>query len=73
MPVPIMFDTTSAVALTTPSCLRREGLLGAVTLIFYRDSAGSPLVPNPAPFAEFHCLTVPRGIMLRSWRAKTTS
>jgi hypothetical protein len=29
-----MFDTTSAVALTTPSCLRREGLPGAVTLIF---------------------------------------
>jgi hypothetical protein len=34
--VPIMFDTTSAVALTTPSCLRREGLLGADTLLFYR-------------------------------------
>jgi hypothetical protein len=34
--VPIMFDTTSAVALTTPSCLRREGLLGAATLLFYR-------------------------------------
>jgi len=30
-----MFDTTSAVALTTPSCRRREGLLGAVTLLFY--------------------------------------
>jgi hypothetical protein len=34
-----MFDTTSAVALTTPSCLRREGLLGAATLLFYREQA----------------------------------
>jgi hypothetical protein len=31
-----MFDTTSAVALTTPSCLRREGLPVATTQLFYR-------------------------------------
>jgi organic hydroperoxide reductase OsmC/OhrA len=29
IPVPIMFDTTSAVALTTPSCRRSVGLLAA--------------------------------------------
>src|SRR6266446_1273296 len=32
MPVPIMFETTKAVALYTPSCLRREGF-GEATLM----------------------------------------
>src|ERR1700684_1910959 len=40
--VPIMFDTTSAVALTSPSCLRREGLPAAATLLFYRAQWVSP-------------------------------
>src|ERR1043166_407412 len=35
MPVPIMLDTTSAVALTTPSCRRRAGFeFGEVTSVF---------------------------------------
>src|ERR1700733_6989888 len=48
--VPIMFDTTSAVALTTPSCLRREGLPGAATLLFYRAYF---VLPGPLGGASF--------------------
>ena len=36
MPVPIMFDTTSAVALKTPSCRRREGLEVATSMFILR-------------------------------------
>src|SRR5689334_1846245 len=39
MPVPIMFDTTSAVALTTPSCRRSAGLEEA-TIVFYFSATG---------------------------------
>jgi hypothetical protein len=42
IPTPIMFDTTNAVALTTPSCRRREGLLAATTPLFYRAGLLTP-------------------------------
>src|SRR5690349_6600867 len=40
IPVPIMFDTTSAIALTTPSCLRSAGLDEATS-----DPILLPLLP----------------------------
>src|SRR5690242_630535 len=62
MPVPIMFETTSAVALKTPSCRRREGLEVATAYV-YSTRLWFALLHSPVALLVFLAAAARAGIV----------